>query len=160
MNKTPLSPLSSPLALLSLILLTLLLSAHSQPTKISPAPGSTVRSPQEIRLVFAEPLSPNLTIELLPAGSFTPIPNIIAQQDPQNPAEVFATLPPLEAGTYTVQWQVESSDGHFVSGIFSFAVNNNLWASIPPWLIVLVVGFILILLVYLPRRQRRRPTPV
>ena len=147
------------LSFLVILCLTFILSAHSQPTQIKPAPGSTVgRSPQEIRLVFAEPTSTNVTIELLPQNSFTPIPSITAQQDSQNPAEVFANLPPLEPGNYTVQWQVESSDGHFVSGFYNFAVASSIWGVIPPWAIVLAIGIPLIILLYLPKRRplRRR----
>ena len=119
-------------SILLILCLTLILSAHSQPSQIKPAPGSTVgRSPQEIRLVFAEPTSTNVTIELLPQDSFTPIPGITAQQDSQNSAQVFAKLPPLEPGNYTVQWQVESSDGHFVSGFYDFAVASSIWGGHP-----------------------------
>ncbi len=126
---------------LLLVLLILFLTAHSQPNKITPAPGSTIgRSPREVRLTFSEPVTTNATISLLPQDAFTPIPGITAQHDPQNPNQIFAPLPPLEPGTYTVQWQVESSDGHFVSGFYSFALRNSLWAIIPPWVIVLMIG--------------------
>ena len=139
---------------LLLVLLTLFLAAHSQPNKITPAPGSTIgRSPREVRLTFAEPVTTNATISLLPQDAFTPIPGITAQQDPQHSNQIFASLPLLDPGTYTVQWQVESSDGHFVSGFYTFALSNSLWAVIPPWAIVLVIGLIPIIGIPLTRRR-------
>ena len=142
---------------LLILCFTLLLTAHSQPSKISPAPGSKVgRSPREIRLTFAEPVSANATISLLPQDSFAPLPGITTQQDPQNPEQVFASLPPLAPGTYTVQWQVESSDGHFVSGFYSFAVSSSIWAVIPPWAIVLGVGIPILIGMSISQRRKLR----
>ena len=98
--------------------------AHSQPLKLEPAPGATLsRSPLEIRLTFSEPIHPNANISLIPQGSFTPLAGITTQQDPNNPGQIYASLPPLSAGTYIVQWQIQSSDGHTLSGSYSFAVS-------------------------------------
>lgn len=140
--------------LLLLLAAAFLLMAHSQPTKISPAPGATVgRSLSEIRLTFAEPVTANATITLLPSGTFAPIADITAQQDPDNPDQIFAKLPPLEPGTYTVQWQVESSDGHFVSGFYSFALSNNVWGNSTLGIVILVVVVLIAAIVFMSRRR-------
>lgn len=147
----------TPLAYLLLALLTLLLTAHSQPVKITPAPGAVGRSPQEIRLTFAEPVTANVNISLTPPDSFTPISGINAQQDPQNPTQIFASLPPLDPGTYTVEWQVESNDGHFVSGFYAFAVSDSIWSNVPLWSILLIISIpILVILVTSRRRTSGR----
>ena len=147
-----------PLSIALLLLLALLLTAHSQPTGMSPAPGSTVgRSPQEVRLTFPEPVRPNGTISVLPPESFTPIPGITAQQDLQNPTQIFAKLPPLEAGIYAIQWQVETGDGHPVSGSYTFAVSNNIWSVIPSWVVILVISILIFVgMQQLFRREKLR----
>jgi methionine-rich copper-binding protein CopC len=130
--------------------------AHSQLLKAEPAPGATLRqSPSEIRLTFSEPVSPDATLTLSPQGSFTAIAGITAQQQPDHPEQIFASLPALEAGAYTVQWQVKSSDGHSLTGSYSFAVNLNSTASI----LQLALFFTLFLLLFgLARRTLKSRT--
>ena len=123
--------------------------AHSQPLKLEPAPGASLRhSPAEIRLTFSEPVRPNATISLVPQGSFTALTDVTAQQDPGNPGQIYASLPPLAPGTYIVQWQIESSDGHTLSGSYSFAVRASSAPSIWELALFFSLLFLLIGLIY------------
>jgi methionine-rich copper-binding protein CopC len=129
---------------LAILLLSFLLMAHTQPIKLEPAPGATLRqAPAEIRLTFPEPVGPNPSIILTPPNSFTPLPGINTQQDPAQPGQIFATLPPLAAGTYNVQWQVQSSDGHSLTGTYSFT--TGVGATFFSWPFLLFVGALLLL---------------
>jgi methionine-rich copper-binding protein CopC len=126
--------------------------AHSQPLKLVPTPGATLsQSPSEIRLTFSEPIRPDATISLFPQDSFSPITGIVAQQDPVNPAQIFALLPSLSSGTYTVQWQIQSSDGHTLTGTYAFNIQSAIWVKNLPWLILLII-----LLAATPIIRRRR----
>lgn len=127
--------------------------AHSQPLKLEPNPGATLsRSPSEIRLTFAEPILPNANINLFPQDSFSPIMGIVAQQDPVNPAQIFALLPSLSSGTYTVQWQIQSSDGHTLTGTYVFTIQSAIWIKYLPWLALLIVLLATALII---RRRRQ-----
>jgi methionine-rich copper-binding protein CopC len=87
-----------------------------------PAPGAQLAEPPaEIRLTFSEPPGAQSQI-LLMAEGFQPVEGITAQVDPVQSEQVFASLPPLEPGNYTVQWSAVSEDGHEISGSYSFSI--------------------------------------
>ena len=114
--------------------------AHSQPLKLDPPPGARLtQSPPEIRLTFSEPVHPDATISLFLQDSFTPITGVMAQQDSGNPAQIFAPLPRLSPGTYTVQWQTQSSDGHSITGTYAFNIRPVFWVTLLPWLPILLI---------------------
>ena len=135
------------------VILPHLVYAHSQPIKLEPTAGSTLtQSPPEIRLTFSEPVLPNATINLFPQNSFSPITGIIAQQDPVNPAQIFAPLPSLSSGAYTIQWQIQSSDGHTLTGTYAFNIQSVIWVKYLPRLILLII---LLAAASLIRRRRQ-----
>jgi methionine-rich copper-binding protein CopC len=123
-------------------------AAHTELDHSDPAPGAQLtESPAEIRLTFSEPAGAASQIVLLVDG-FQPVEGIMAQIDTDRPEEVFAMLPPLEPGIYTVQWTATSDDGHEVSGSYSFSIaataaeGRGPFASFSdqwPWLLALLV---------------------
>ena len=85
-------------------------------------PGAQLaESPAEIRLTFNESVATTSSIVLLTAD-FQPIEGLVGQFNPDRPQEIYAPLPELAPGVYTVQWTAASDDGHEVSGTYSFSV--------------------------------------
>nr|WP_269327223.1 copper resistance CopC family protein [Kineosporia mesophila] len=97
--------------------------AHDQLDETNPADGSTVETvPDEIVLDFsATPLALGSAVRVVgPGGDITSgKPKVVDNQVTQ---EVSAGRP---AGDYTVQWRVTSSDGHPISGEFSFTAREG-----------------------------------
>jgi len=83
--------------------------AHAELIGSSPAPGSTDRPVDEVRLSFGEPLAEGLSQVAVtgPEGSVTDGDPAIVGND------VVVPLRPLtEVGTYTVAYRVVAADGH------------------------------------------------
>ena len=59
---------------------------------------------------------------VLLTADFQPIEGLVGQFNPDRPQEIYAPLPELAPGVYTVQWTAASDDGHEVSGTYSFSV--------------------------------------
>ena len=96
--------------------------AHSLLLESSPAAGATLgEPPPQISLRFNNRIEKRLsTIRLLDARG---VPRPVRVAVDAGPAErLTATLPSLAAGAWRVEWQVLSTDGHIVSGGFSFRV--------------------------------------
>ncbi len=107
--------------------------AHTDLLTADPVPGALLsRSPQEIRLTFGEP-NDRLSRVTLFAPGFRAIPNVVTTVNPTTPEQLIATLPPLEPGTYTVQWMAVATDKHIVRGSYTFGVQpletRYLWLS-------------------------------
>lgn len=108
--------------ILGLFIFTGLAAAHSDLVAAEPAPGAQLaESPAEIRLTFNEPVAAASRIVLL-AENFEPVDGLVPQFNPAQPEQVYTPLPQLAPGVYTVQWVAASSDGHEVSGSYSFSV--------------------------------------
>lgn len=106
----------------ALILIARPAAAHSELVQAEPAPGAQlVDSPLEIRLTFSEPVAPTSQIVLL-TDDFQPVAGLVPQFNPAQPEQIYAPVPSLEPGVYTVQWAAASVDGHEVSGSYSFSV--------------------------------------
>jgi methionine-rich copper-binding protein CopC len=136
-------------------------AAHTELVEARPAPGAQLRqSPAEVRLTFNEPLAAGSRVELL-TDSFEPVAGQTLQFDPAAPQEIAAQLPPLPAGTYTVQWMAVSTDEHTLTGTYSFSVAPA--ASLLPgrvgWWIAVGGLILLALVIWLLLRgmDRRRP---
>ena len=123
----------------------------------TPAPGEILdASPEEIRLTYNEPVATTSTI-LLFSNGFQQVDGLEMVSEPQNPEQVVATLPPLDAGSYTVEWTALSPDGHTVRGSYSFTIQAP---SVTAGLLLRVGGVAVLLLgvaaVWFARRQRPR----
>ncbi|MFY0409398.1 copper resistance protein CopC [Solicola sp. PLA-1-18] len=94
-------------------------SAHDSLVSSSPAADSTIdTAPTEIRLRFSEEVVPTApTVAVSTAGVDLP-----AAQASTEGTLVTRPLPAtLEPGRYDVTWRVVSSDGHAISGTFTFS---------------------------------------
>lgn len=103
-------------------------SAHDQVVSTSPADGATVGALSRVSVTFSEPVldvaSANRIVLTGPMGALTGDLSLKRNV-------VTLTLPaPLPAGAYRVQWRAASSDGHPVSGAFSFTVKAT--TTTPP----------------------------
>jgi copper transport protein len=99
-------------------------SAHANLESSSPSPSATLElSPQDIVLVFSEPVSRvDGSIELFDQRRETVvIPEPIATAS--NRIEV-RDLPRLDPGLYLVAWRALSEDGHIAQGAFTFQVGS------------------------------------
>lgn len=98
--------------------------AHAELISATPAPGSSVETLKEIRLVFSEPIMPGGQIELL--QDFMAAAELQPVVDPNDATVLVTAVPPLPDGVYTVQWTVTSADSHPISGSFSLGINSTL----------------------------------
>jgi copper resistance protein C len=105
------------------ILLLMLLAAspalaHAKLKSSDPAAGSRVKSPNMIRLVFAEPLEPAFSGAELRDAAGKPMPV------PRSVGGATITLLPLamKPGSYKVTWHAVGHDTHRLSGSFGFTV--------------------------------------
>jgi methionine-rich copper-binding protein CopC len=104
--------------------------AHATPINYLPAELSTLAtSPGEISIEFSERIEQSASSMKLfpPQGEVLVLP---ARVDQNNPRKFEADLGPLTLalpdGTYTLSWQVVSSDdGHYTKGAYSFAVGTS-----------------------------------
>ncbi|MDX6532717.1 MAG: copper transport protein [Gaiellales bacterium] len=98
--------------------------AHTSLIDATPTPGSVVASaPAELRLRFDQ--------QIRPVANGTKVQNASGESviggDPQpDPNDVTTLVIPLkgglEDGDYTVRWQIVSTDGHIISGIYAIGV--------------------------------------
>jgi methionine-rich copper-binding protein CopC/putative copper export protein len=98
--------------------------AHATPLQYIPAASSVLsQAPTEVQIHFSERVEPRVSsITVLgPDGSRADLSNSGA--DPADPRLFRVGLKDAGPGTYTVSWQVISSDdGHFAKGAYEFSV--------------------------------------
>jgi copper resistance protein C len=132
------------------------LSAHAMLFLADPLPGAHLSSPpEEIRLTFTEPVSITSTIELY-GTNFQAVPNVQSSVVPDNPDQLIASVPPLEPGTYTVQWILYSLDGHELRGSHQFSVEENHQLEWPISLISIVLLGLLGVALYRWRQEVKK----
>ena len=98
------------------------LAAHSLLLESSPAAGATLSEPpSRISLRFNNRIEKSLsTIRVLDARGATRPVTLLAGEGAAD--RLTATVSDLSPGPWRVEWQVLSTDGHIVSGRFSFRV--------------------------------------
>jgi methionine-rich copper-binding protein CopC len=107
-----------------------LVFAHAELISATPAPGSSVATLTEIRLVFSEPVGTESQIELL--QDFVTVAELQPAIDPNDATVLRTAVPPLPEGVYTVQWTIISADGHSISGSYSLGINSTP-QPVTPW---------------------------
>src|SRR5215471_18404337 len=103
-------------------------SANAHPTLKSaypPAEGAAASAPTEIKLNFSEGVVWQLSnVELKDQGGKS-IATGKLTTNPKDQRQLVVPLQvPLQAGTYTVRWNVVSVDTHRVNGTYSFKVGR------------------------------------
>ncbi|MDQ2673217.1 MAG: copper resistance protein CopC, partial [Chloroflexota bacterium] len=104
--------------------------AHAQLVASSPGAGSSIEAPpDELRLIFSEPLEDQVTSLDIADETGTLLLDRAGSVDP---ADRFALvvegseLVDLPDGAYTVTWRtLSAADGHTAEGTFSFAIGTN-----------------------------------
>jgi copper transport protein len=119
--------------LAAMVIMPALIFAHAALVSSSPAAGSrSPTSPETVRLVFSEPMEPNLGRVTL-TGSDGRVVTLRVAGDPRDVHSIIATVPgTLAAGAYRVRWRVVSADGHPIGGTFSFGVGDSATVGVMP----------------------------
>lgn len=97
--------------------------AHSLLLAATPAPGATLpAAPPRLTLRFNNRMETALSALRLvhPGGTARTLPLVPSE----GPDQLTANLPALPAGSYRVEWQVLSTDGHVVRGSFPFQIGR------------------------------------
>src|ERR1700730_1058780 len=100
--------------------------AHATPILYVPAASSVLsKAPAEVQIHFSERIEPRASsiVVLAPDGSRADLSD--SAPDPADPRVYRVDLKDGGAGSYTVSWEVISSDdGHFTKGAYVFSVGN------------------------------------
>lgn len=94
--------------------------AHAFLERASPAVGSTVAAPSEIRLWFTESIEPRFSRMQLANASGQRIATAAAAV--VGGSQLVLRVPRLRPGRYRVTWKVISVDTHQTEGSFTFEV--------------------------------------
>ena len=101
--------------------------AHATPTLYVPAASSVLsKAPSEVQIHFSERVEPRASsiVVLAPDGSRADLSD--SAPDPADPRVYRVDLKDGGAGSYTVSWEVISTDdGHFTKGAYVFSVGNE-----------------------------------
>jgi methionine-rich copper-binding protein CopC len=99
--------------------------AHTHLVRATPAEGGKVKdAPAEVTLKFNEKLEPAFSSAVIRDAAGKQVDKADAHVDKADRTTVRISLPPLEAGVYTVEWRVMSSDTHKVNGTFTFRIGE------------------------------------
>jgi copper transport protein len=100
--------------------------AHAQLVASSPGAGGIVaESPDEIRLIFSEPLEAQLTSLDIVDLNGAPVLTRVGEIDPVDPFALVLTDPQLPDGVYGLTWRtLSAADGHTAEGFFNFGVGD------------------------------------
>ena len=101
--------------------------AHAQLVASSPGSGTIVpEAPDEIRLVFSEPLEAGLSSADVADLNGNALLTRAGTVDPDDPYALVVTGAPLEdGGIYLITWRsLSAADGHAAHGFFFFGVGN------------------------------------
>jgi copper transport protein len=101
--------------------------AHATPILYVPAASSVLsKAPPEVQIHFSERVEPRASsiVVLAPDGSRADLSN--SAPDPADPRVYRVDIKDGGAGSYTVSWEVISTDdGHFTKGAYIFSVGNE-----------------------------------
>lgn len=99
--------------------------AHAKLVKSEPAQRAVLsQPPSQLRLWFNEKLEPAFSIATVLDASGNPVTSVEAAVSKTDPKLLVLPLPRLSKGTYTVQFQVLSIDGHTVKSGFRFDIRE------------------------------------
>lgn len=96
--------------------------AHAHPVQESPAPKSTVTAPDEVRIVYDDPLEPALSHLNVLTLQGKRVNQAKSRVEGQAHKTMLVTLPALSAGRYQVRWVAVATDGHRTQGHYTFTV--------------------------------------
>ena len=96
-------------------------AAHARLVSATPAPNSTVAATRTVSLTFSERMVPAFSgFDVVNAAGETVAIETSVAEDGKT---LTGTLPrALAAGAYRVDWRIASSDGHRMTGSYTFTV--------------------------------------
>jgi len=119
------SVLSAVAASTLVILGTVACHAHAQLSHAVPLPNSSTRTaPSEVTLNFSDQLEGAFSSVIVRDVFGKRVDNADGHVDKTDRTVMRASLQPLAAGTYTVEWRVVSVDTHKSDGTFTFRVGE------------------------------------
>ena len=100
--------------------------AHAQLVASSPGAGAIVpESPEEIRLIFSEPLESQVTSVDIVDINGAPVLTRVGEVDPADEFALVVPDPQLADGVYLLTWRsLSAADGHTAEGFFNFGVGD------------------------------------
>lgn len=123
MPKSVITRIIKPALLATALLSPLSAWAHAILVKSQPAKDETVtESPKQIDLWFNDAVRSEYKALAVIDSSGKRVDNHDVAQSLTDGANIYATVPKLEPGTYTVRYRVVSEDTHIVTGKFQFTV--------------------------------------
>ncbi|MDQ3691130.1 MAG: copper resistance protein CopC, partial [Chloroflexota bacterium] len=99
---------------------------HAQLVASSPGAGAVLaESPEEIRLVFSEPLEVQVTSLDLATEDGIAVVTRVGEIDPEDPYALVLEGPELADGVYQLTWRtLSAADGHTAEGFLSFGIGE------------------------------------
>jgi methionine-rich copper-binding protein CopC len=99
--------------------------AHARLDHAIPAVGGKVAvAPARLALFFTEGVVPHFCRVVVLDAQQKPVRTGAPEPTEGNGSELLVPLPPLAAGTYTVDWHATSVDTHETKGQFTFTVEH------------------------------------
>ena len=100
--------------------------AHAQLVASSPGSGAVLpESPDEIRLVFSEPLESQVTSLDVSTQDGAAVLTRAGEVDPEDPFALVVPNPDLPDGVYMLTWRsLSAADGHTAEGFLSFGIGE------------------------------------
>ena len=96
-------------------------AAHARLVSATPAPNSTVAAPRTLSLTFSERTVPAFSgFDVVNAAGEKVAVRTSVAEDGKTLTGTLAR--PLAAGAYRIDWRIASSDGHRMTGSYTFSV--------------------------------------
>ena len=96
-------------------------AAHARLVSATPAPNSTVAASRSFSLTFSERVAPAFSgFDVVNAAGDRVVVQTAVAGDGKTLTGTLAR--PLAAGVYRVDWRIASSDGHRMTGSYTFSV--------------------------------------
>lgn len=98
--------------------------AHAELREADPEIGALYRwqRPTEVRLSFTQKLQETGNSIIVTNRGFKEVQEGATQLDPEEPNTIMVALSALPVGTYTVNWETNSVDGHGLKGSYDFTL--------------------------------------
>lgn len=96
-------------------------AAHSLLLEATPAPGAAVRAPARLSLRFNNRIEKALSRARVVDERGAAVA-LVSPEAGGDADRFVGALPALPPGRYRVEWQVLSTDGHIVTGAYTFRV--------------------------------------
>lgn len=96
-------------------------AAHARLVSATPAPNSTVAATRSVSLTFSDRTVPAFSgFDVVNAAGEKVAIRTSVSEDGKT---LSGTMPrPLDAGAYRIDWRIASSDGHRMTGSYTFSV--------------------------------------